>query len=305
MILRRFPGKGHLSQDDGNDFSHFHRRNVIVCAKSCEIAYEKHTAPLSIKSCLRGTEIYEINGVPIAVTESTYLVLNKEQPYASYIYSNETVESFCVFFRDGLETEVRAAFDHAHEHLLGNPEGSAGWLTPFFQNLRHQDVLVSHKLRRLHRGINEGRVSQIWLDEECNNLMEALLRAHGHTLEEIEKLPLIRRATRLEIFRRLCLAKDYIESCYDEPISLGKLARVACLSQHHFLRLFKAAFSLTPHQYLTNVRLQKALKLVREKDSPITDVCHSVGFEDPSSFTRLFKRRFHLSPLEMRRANQK
>ena len=305
MILRRFPGKRHLSQDDGKDFSHFHRRNVIVCAKSCEVAYEKHTAPLSIKSCLRGTEIYEIKGVPIAVTESTYLVLNKEQPYASYIYSTKTVESFCVFFRDGLETEVRAAFEHTHEYLLSNPEGSAGWLTPFFQNLRHQDVQVSHGLGRLHKGIKEGHVSQLWLDEECNNLMEALLRAHVQTLEEIDKIPLIRRATRLEIFKRLCLAKDYIESCYDEPISLGKLAKVACLSPHHFLRLFKAAFSLTPHQYLTNVRLQKALKLVREKDSPIIDVCHSVGFEDPSSFTRLFKRRFHVSPLEVRRANQK
>jgi AraC family transcriptional regulator len=304
MILRRFPGTGQGPAGE-KDFSFFHRQNVVVYAHSRDISYEEHTAPLSLKSCLRGSEIYEVAAVPIAVGESAYLVLNNGQPYASYIYSDETVESFCLFFQDGLEKEVLAAFEQSHEDLLDNPEGHSRWSAPFFQSLRRHNQLVSPLLARLHGGIAAGRATQLWLDEQFGRLLEALLQAHGMALREAERLPLARRATRLEVYRRLCLARDYIESCYVEPGGLRELARVACLSPHHFLRLFKAAFRLTPHQYLTDVRLRHALRMVEEKELSVTDVCHSVGFEDAGSFTRLFKRRFGAPPLARRRAHQK
>lgn len=304
MILRRFPGTGQGTAA-GKDFSFFHRRNVVVYARSRDISYAEHTAPLSLKSCLSGSEIYEVSGVPIAVGEGAYLVLNNGQPYASHIYSDEAVESFCLFFRDGLEGEVLAAFERSHEDLLDNPEGHPRWPAPFFQSLRRRDQLVSPLLARLHGRIAAGRAEQLWLDEQFGRLLEALLRAQGLASREAEKLPLARPATRLEVYRRLCLARDYIESCYVEPGGLRELARVACLSPHHFLRLFKAAFRLTPHQYLTDVRLRHALRMVEEKSLSITDVCHSVGFEDASSFTRLFKRRFGATPGERRRARRK
>ncbi|MGH9900768.1 MAG: helix-turn-helix domain-containing protein [Pyrinomonadaceae bacterium] len=114
-------------------------------------------------------------------------------------------------------------------------------------------------------------------------------------------MPFARRATRIEIYKRLCRARDYIESCYDEPVSLPLLAGVACLSRHHFLRLFREIFRMTPHQYLTEVRLQKARRLVEENDRPVAEVCVAVGFEDPSSFARLFRRRFGRTPRALRR----
>jgi AraC family transcriptional regulator len=303
MILRRFPGTGRGPAGE-KDFSFFHRQNVVVYAQSREVSYGEHTAPLSIKSCLSGREIYEVAGVPTAVGDGAYLVLNNDQPYASYIYSNETVESFCLFFQDGLEREVLAAFERSHENLLDDPEGHARRPAPFFQSLRRHDPLVSPLLARLHGSIARGQATQAWLDEQFCGLLEALLRAHGLALEEVAKLPLARPATRVEVYRRLCLARDYIESCYDEPCGLKQLARVACLSQHHFLRLFKAAFRVTPHQYLTEVRLRHALRLVEEQRCSITDVCYSVGFENASSFTRLFKRRFGAPPLALRRASR-
>lgn len=301
MLLRRFPGQGQ-APDGGKDFACFHRQNVVVHAVTRDISFREHTAPLSIKSCARGREVYEVDGVPHAVGEDAYLVLNNEQPYASHIYSDEGVESFCLFFRDGMEREVLAACERTHRDLLDDPEGDGGRPTPFFQSLRRHDALVSPLLARLRRAVGAGWPPQLWLDEQFADVLEALLRAQGLALREAEALPLLRRATRLEVYRRLCRARDYIESCYDEPAGLTELARVACLSQHHFLRLFKAAFRLTPHQYLTDVRLRHALRLVEEGSRPLTEVCQSVGFENPSSFARLFKRRFGVSPLERRRA---
>jgi AraC family transcriptional regulator len=308
MILRQFPGSrtnGRLSQDGRRDPYLWGRQNIIVYATSRDIAYSEHTAPLSIKTTLKGREVYEVSGLPIAVDESSYLVLNNDQPYASYIYSDEEVESFCLFFRDGLEQEVSAPLNHSHETLLDYPLEKLISQPIFFQSLRRHHPVLSRQIKRLHTGIASGLASQLWLDERCHSIMEVLLQTHRQVFREIEKLPFVKRATRVEIYKRLCRAKDYIESCYDEPVSLTLLAEVACLSRHHFLRLFKEAFRLTPHRYLTNVRLQHARRLIEEKGYPVAYACCCVGFESPSSFSRLFKQRFRRSPRSLRPTGQK
>lgn len=308
MILRRFPGNrrnGHLTQEGQRDFAFFGRQNVVVYARSSDISYAEHTAPLSIKSTLKGREVYEVAGIPIAVDENSYLVLNNRQPYASHIFSNEEVESFCVFFRNRLEQEVSATLLHSHEKLLDHQGETPTAPVIFFQSLRRHDEAVSLQMKLLHAGIVQGLESELWLDEQFNSIMEALLKAHHHTLMEADNLPLVRRATRIEIYKRLCRAKDYIESCYAEPLSLALLAEVACLSQHHFLRLFKEAFRLTPHRYLTDIRLRRARQLIEEKNFAVVDACMSVGFENASSFARLFKQRFGRSPSEMHPARRK
>lgn len=308
MILRRFPGSrtnGSLSQDGRRDLYSWGQQNMVVYATSRDIAYSEHTAPLSIKTTLKGREVYEVSGMPMAVDEGSYLVLNNNQPYASHIYSDKEVESFCIFFRDGLEQEVAAPLNHSHEALLDYPLDNHISPPIFFQSLRQHHPVLSLQIKQLHTGITSGIASQLWLDEECNSIMEALLHIHRQVFSETERLPFVKQATRVEIYKRLCRAKDYIESCYDEPISLTLLAEVACLSRHHFLRLFKEAFKSTPHKYLTNVRLQHARKLIEEKGYRVAHACFLVGFENQSSFSRLFKHRFGRSPRTMRPSRQK
>lgn len=297
MILRQFPG----TRGNAEVFSYFSRQNVIVYAGADNISYAEHTAPLSIKSTLQGREVYELSGIPIAVEPGSWLVLNDEQPYASYICSESEVASFCVFFRSGLVGEALDACASSTEQLLDDPLSQREPTVEFCQHLHRDDQIVAPLLARLHTGITAGLASQLWIDEECHRLMAGLLRVEQKVREEIAQLPAVRHATRVELFRRLHRAKDYLEACYDQPLTIARLAQVACLSPHHFLRLFTRAFRLTPHQYLTSVRLQKALALLRETDLPVIEICLSVGFEDGSSFARLVKRHFQLSPQQLRR----
>jgi AraC family transcriptional regulator len=64
----------------------------------------------------------------------------------------------------------------------------------------------------------------------------------------------------------------------------------------HLLREFNKYFNVTPHKYLTQVRLQKARKLIGETDLKLADVIAEVGFEDLASFSKLFKNYFGKSP---------
>jgi AraC-like DNA-binding protein len=100
---------------------------------------------------------------------------------------------------------------------------------------------------------------------------------------------------KIYLYRRIVLAKLFIDEHFADNIDLDAIAGEAAFSKFHFIRLFKMAYGKTPHQYLTLVRIEKA-KLLLQSESSVTDVCFSVGFDGISSFTHLFKRFTQLTP---------
>lgn len=100
---------------------------------------------------------------------------------------------------------------------------------------------------------------------------------------------------RTNLYRRLVLAKLYIERHYHESINVDLIADESCFSKFHFIRLFKRIYGFTPHQYLIRVRVDKAKELLG-KNNAVERVCSLVGFESVSSFSMLFKRRTGLTP---------
>ena len=103
-----------------------------------------------------------------------------------------------------------------------------------------------------------------------------------------------------ETLERLARARDFIDHCYDHPLSLGQISEKACLSRYHFLRLFRQAFNITPHQYLIERRIEKAKELLRTDNVRVTDVCFEVGFQSLGSFSTLFHKCVGHAPITYR-----
>jgi AraC-like DNA-binding protein len=104
-----------------------------------------------------------------------------------------------------------------------------------------------------------------------------------------------------DILQRLARARDYIDHCYDHPLSLEQISEKACFSRYHFLRLFRQAFKKTPHQYLIECRIEKAKLLLRANELRVTDVCFEVGFQSLGSFSSLFHRYVGHAPIIYRK----
>jgi AraC-like DNA-binding protein len=98
-----------------------------------------------------------------------------------------------------------------------------------------------------------------------------------------------------DIYQRIAAAKVYIDDNYQESIDLEQISKQAFLSRFHFHRLFRQVYKRTPHQYLTQKRLNKAKDLLSE-NKPVTDVCNEVGFESIGSFSVLFKKEIGFAP---------
>ncbi len=102
------------------------------------------------------------------------------------------------------------------------------------------------------------------------------------------------------LYKRIKDAKILMDRNYSEHMDLDHIAKKVYLSKYHFLRLFKEAYGITPHKYLTIKRVEAAKKLL-SSNLPISHICREVGFESAPSFSNLFKRHTGTAPGEFRR----
>jgi AraC-like DNA-binding protein len=98
-----------------------------------------------------------------------------------------------------------------------------------------------------------------------------------------------------DTYLRIVNAKIYIDENYHEPLNLDLVSKQALFSRFHFHRLFKKIYRNTPHQYLTQKRIEKAKQLLAQ-NKPVADVCNEVGFESIGSFSTLFKKEIGFAP---------
>ena len=101
--------------------------------------------------------------------------------------------------------------------------------------------------------------------------------------------------------RRLLRARDAMDRTYAEPLDVPALARIACVSEAHFIRTFRATFGETPHRYLQRRRVERSMFLLRETDRSVTDICLDVGFSSLGTFSRTFSEILGESPTSYRR----
>ncbi len=101
-------------------------------------------------------------------------------------------------------------------------------------------------------------------------------------------------------------AKRYIEENYaDQNTTLTTVAQAVALSPNHFSTIFSQECKTTFIEYLTNVRLENAKRLMRETDMKGYDIAYECGFSDPHYFSYIFKKNTGLSPREYKLSVEK
>ncbi|PZS15085.1 MAG: AraC family transcriptional regulator [Pseudonocardiales bacterium] len=91
-----------------------------------------------------------------------------------------------------------------------------------------------------------------------------------------------------DILTHLRRARDVADREYSAT-DLSELAKAAGLSKYHFLRMFKATYGITPGQYVSRRRLERAQDLLRATNLTVTEVCHTVGYSSLGSFSSRFR----------------
>lgn len=95
--------------------------------------------------------------------------------------------------------------------------------------------------------------------------------------------------------------EGYFEEHYAEHISLDLLAESMYLSPFYISRIFKSETGDTPIRHLIDIRLDKAMEALRSTAMSVSEVAASVGYDDVSHFSKLFKKRFGCPPSKARK----
>ncbi|NEN82628.1 helix-turn-helix transcriptional regulator [Paenibacillus elgii] len=260
----------------------------------------KGQGALSIKTFRNGRAVYEAGHGHFAVGEGSYLLLNHGQEYSITIEAQAPVESFCIFFPEHMTEEIYRSLITPEEKLLDDPLSLKPGPVDFVEKTYGNDEWLTPALLKLKAEYGNKLGDDVWLDEQLHDLAQRLLQVHRQVHREMLKLPSRKASTREELFRRVSIGHDYMTAYYAKPITLEEIAGAACLSPNHFLRCYKQLFGQSPHQYLTELRLREAKRLLLRTDTSITDICLNVGFHSPSSFSGLFAKRFGASPSRFR-----
>ncbi len=277
------------------------KSSVIIHCESTAVSFPKHWGPLSLKTTLKGSEFYVTDRGKYKVSPDNFLILNEDTQYASFIPENSQAESLTFNFGSVFLNSFNQLWEKEESKWMDDPSMGITYRCKFPEHLNKHHTLVYPHLRKIARFISDFKLHAGRIEEEMSFLFEGLLRSGIETYRRIDRIAAKKRATREEIYQRIHIARDYMDACFNEDISMKKLSELSCLSSHHFLRHFKSYFRITPRQYLIKRRLEAAKELLGRKDLTVSEVCRRVGFEDRSSFTRLYTSHFNNSPSHFRR----
>ena len=94
--------------------------------------------------------------------------------------------------------------------------------------------------------------------------------------------------------------QEFLRENFSRKLTLAEMAAVCGLSPYHFVRAFSRTFGAPPHQYVLDLRLDFAERLLADSGMTIADIAHLSGFSSQSHFTTVMKKYRRVTPLQAR-----
>ncbi|SOB78097.1 AraC-type DNA-binding protein [Marinobacter sp. LV10R510-11A] len=157
---------------------------------------------------------------------------------------------------------------------------------PFFVEL---DSALLHYIQFLRSQLVNGTGSSHTQHQMLLLLIQLMQERHGDVLN---------------LDRRVSAAKQFIDDNFHKKIAAAELATVSHLSIRQLNELFRKQIGMTPHHYLTELRMQESWRLLEQSDLNIQRIADSVGYGSLSSFSDRFSRHFGKSPSQFRRKSK-
>lgn len=211
---------------------------------------------------------FSYRGEKLVASPGCINLVNPDEPHDGYAAS-EVGWTYRMFY---FATEI---FQRAADEIGGKSVN-----LPFFQEGVIDDTDLASEIHSFHIALSGESIGRLEMESRLLHMLVRFIKRHADTSYSLQKVGREHPA--------VLLAKKMMEDMYYEEISLTELAAESRLSPFHLIRVFKAETGLTPHRYLSQVRVRRAEQLIRG-GSGLADAAYGVGFADQSHLNRQFK----------------
>ena len=263
-------------------------RSYIVISSIQQYSKQYIAQNFSVKYVDKGLEQYKINGQAHDLPEQNMLVVNPGQEIEIEVDTIENVNGKCFFFDPLLISQILYA---KHNSTKGNLEPiEVDYFNDVFRNIPiniygtgFETLLKKTNLETLK---NEEQVLDFLI-----SLAEQLVVNQNDMELNLSRLESDKKATRLELYQRIQKGRQYIHDNFNQKISLSKMAKAAGLSEYYFHRNYRNYFQLTPHQYLSKIRIEKANAMYMEGKYALSEIAFLCGFSDSKYLKKVLRKK--------------
>lgn len=303
MILEKFPDLQWLKTQTEQNFAALAGKNerprnwpnVILNVNHAECYRDNIKGPLSIFTNVHGQSTITTEKKRTVIPEGFYYVTNQNQYYTLEATRKEPTETFNIHFGTDFVNALWETLIHQPEYLLEKEFDASSTDLAFHNRLNIRKPLVNRIITEIK---TDKTIDGIELEEKLTVLAIFLLQEEKDLQKIQERIPAARASTKEEVLKRLTGAVDFIYSNYHKSLSLEDLADVCNLSKFHFLRLFKMAYQKTPGEFIEEVRITKAMEMLRKGKPEIHQVARRLGYSHASAFSRMFRNHVGVYPTQ-------
>jgi AraC family transcriptional regulator len=213
----------------------------------------------------------------------------------------------------------KPGYEHVAHHIDGQPDVTTvfEFTTDFFKEIKEQYKQAAWFLKnndihslllqsnpeldyfhnKIWKRLEKKNAANLQIDEMVMELLERVI----NILTNSQSIPIIADSLKQFHLGTVENAKAYIFENFNQNISLQQLAKHCLVSPFHFSRIFKTIMNVSPHQYLTEVRLNHAKVLLTTTDRSIADITYGCGFNSPEHFATAYRHRFRINPTAHRK----
>lgn len=261
--------------------------------------YEGNCKPFGfgIKFVTEGVERYRVNNQLYTIREGNYLLVNGENDTLVQIDSKKHVQGMCIHISEELISEVVASF-RAPDAPISDLELSNFFYTEAFLENKYnaQHNHLGNKLIELEQLVRAKEFHEEDIQKELfYDLASVLVSDQTVVFKELQNIKSVKQDTKKDLLRRVYLGKEYIDSCFEQYLTIEQIAQNSGMSEFHFFRLFRQTIGISPYQYILMKRFQKSLVLLAQ-GMPVSAVAMETGFSSIHTFSKSFKKMFGVTP---------
>jgi len=270
----------------------------------------------------RGKCEFVINGKTVQVTKGSTLIIRPQVTHSVRVIEGpaDMVVLYFGFSSDiakaqqALLSKPKETQPMANGRLRGGPtvpflqENVSSLPLEYFLDFAQGDnasdyLIISGKSRQVigvlaERIMRESRSDAYAKDMMMQLLtMELLITLSRALREEWEESLRVKNGKAREL---VLIARDYLDENYDRGVTVAETAAYVFLSQGYFTRAFRDEFGISPMNYLMQIRIEAACRLLTQKEIKVSGIATSVGFSSPQRFNVAFRKQKGMTPMEYR-----